>query len=149
MDSADGMDVSPPPRAVTSLTSVPGHKVELRSGRPASCECGGRQPGPSQDPLAPTRWREEHLRSAWPVLIGRLEGEAVEGWLTRIHDAHAEASEAELRAFDRDGGSQPIPPGGKYPTISPEYVEASDRVEVLQHQMDEVQELVLGRRPSR
>lgn len=139
----DTPDSSPPPRQVMPWTRVPGHHVVGRLR--AFCECGA-QPKDTDGTHDPDEWREEHLRDAWPILVPRVEGETLEAWMGRISDRLVEASAREQALFDRDGLGFPIPPGGQFPTISAEYEAASDRVEILQHQLDEVRTRVVGRR---
>ena len=57
----------PPPRAVEPWTRVVGHTVIDDDGR-QFCSCGWRR-------AAVDETVEDHLRSAWPVLVPRGEGE--------------------------------------------------------------------------
>lgn len=79
------------------------------------------------------------------MLVPRLPGEPLEAWMGRISEVFVAASEVELKRFEEDGGARPIPPGGTYPVMSREYMDASDRLAVLKHQLDDVQAKVLGR----
>src|ERR1700742_1681713 len=86
-----------PPRTLYEWTRVEGHEVAgVERGR-ARCVCGESQP--LHDLLQPQvgtvrreltvgeiakvratarAWRDEHLRTTWPILVPRLEGETVE-----------------------------------------------------------------------
>jgi hypothetical protein len=137
MNEFDGQDVSPPPRRVETWTHVPGHEVNARDSRISFCQCGAQQR--RDDELTAAAWRAAHLHEAWPVIVPRSPGEQLGAWMGRISEVLVAASQLELKLIEEDGGSRPIPPGGAYPVMSPEYMDASERVVVLQHQLDEVQ----------
>lgn len=137
MNEFDGQDVLPPPRRVEAWTNVPGHEVHASDGRTAFCQFGAQQR--RDDELTAAAWRAAHLHEAWPVLVPRSPGEQLGAWMGRISEVLVAASHLELKLFEEDGGSRPIPPGGAYPVMSRESMDASDRVVVLQHQLVEVQ----------
>lgn len=71
-------DVGPPPRAVNPSTRVQGHTPARSPSRPA-CSCGwlsGIHNG--------FQGIEEHLCTAWPVLVPRLPDELFDTWRRRI-----------------------------------------------------------------
>jgi hypothetical protein len=124
-----------PPRTVEAWTQVAGHIVVANQRLPF-CSCGDR--APNDWALSPREWRDEHLRGAWPVLVPKLDGESLEDWRSRLSDEYVKASAAEQELYDALGLGRSIPPGGAFPTITPEYADAGERVEVLQEQIEEV-----------
>lgn len=136
--------VSPPPRPIEAWTHVPGHEVIARPGRHTFCSCGAR----AREGEDAQVWRTTHLREAWPILVPRLDGETYAHWMERVSDAHAAAARTELGEFEANGGAREIAPGEPYPVISAAYEEASDRVLVLQHQLDEILPRVMRERGS-
>lgn len=135
MANAQAPDSGPPPRSVQPWTRVPGHQVISRIR--GFCQCGARQQ--ARDNANFDDWRIEHLGNAWPILVSRREAEDLESWMVRIADALLEAAAQEQEACRRDGLDEPVPPGGAFPVISEAHMSASDRVEVLEHQLQDVQ----------
>lgn len=133
----------PPPRQVFEWTRVPGHVTVHPDSRPSFCSCGARQS--AGDGRQPHEWREDHLHDAWPILVPRLDNEPYEEWMNRISIEHAEAAQVEQQIAEELGIYKPIPPGGRIPTLTNDYMRANDRVEVLQHQLDEVRRKIVGR----
>ena len=140
-------DETPPPRQVEPWTNVPGHEVIARPGRAAFCSCGQRQALDAGDVSASAvaAWRTEHLRTAWPVLVERVPGETLEDWMGRISREYVAASSVELDLAQAAGLADAVPPGGKFPLMTEEFMAASDRVEVVGHQLEEVRTKVLKR----
>jgi hypothetical protein len=132
-----------PPRQVYPWTQVPGHDTVHPDRRPSFCSCGARQA--ADDGLTGREWRAAHLQEAWPFLVPRLNGERYEDWMSRISTEHVAASLLEQQIGDELGLGKPIPEGGRFPVMTDEYMRAGDRVEVLQHQLDEVRAKVLQR----
>jgi hypothetical protein len=121
-----------PPRQVDVLTAVSGHNISKSNVRPASCECGARQP--ADWTATPTEWRETHLQEAWPE-VHRGDGETAEALLARLSDLYVAASMREQGIEEAQGLNRPIAPGGQYPVLSEESMAVSDLVEVIEHQM--------------
>lgn len=133
----------PPPRQVFEWTQVPGHTTVHPDRRPSFCSCGARQA--ASDGLRPREWRDAHLHEAWPILVSRLDREPYEEWMNRISIEHAGAARVEQQIAEELGIGKPIPPAGRIPTMTNDYMRASDRVEVLQRQLDEVRQKVRER----
>jgi hypothetical protein len=92
----------------------------------------------ADDGLRSREWRDAHLHDAWPILVPRLTGEPYEDWMHRISIEHVGAAQEEQQIAEADGLGDPIPPGARIPTMTNDFMRASDRVEVLQHQLDGV-----------
>ncbi|WP_460796833.1 hypothetical protein [Nocardioides pacificus] len=118
-----------PPRQVEPWTRVTGHVVV--ANRPqAFCSCGD---GAPRDWAGTGReWRDEHLRDAWPELVPQLESESADDWFSRVALAHGDALHA-LSDLPTLRDSQPIP------VITNEDMDADDRLQVLEHQLNTVQ----------
>jgi hypothetical protein len=129
--AADGV----PPRQVEAWTQVSGHVVIADRPR-AFCSCGERSPhdwgGTARE------WRQQHLRDAWPILVPRDGDEPYGDWLNRIALEHSKAVQVEDRIYSHLGLDRPVEPGQPFPVITAEYAAASERVEVLEHQMNAV-----------
>ena len=80
------------------------------------------------------------------MLVPRLEGETYALWMERVSDEYVTASRIESDEFEANGGSRGIAPGEPIPVISETYMNASDRVLVLQHQLDEILPLAVKER---
>jgi hypothetical protein len=78
-------------------------------------------------------WRDEHLRTSWPILVPRLEGETVEDHALRVHAELAEARAHRDRLDDEMDGS-----GEAIPVISEEQTDAGVRAAVLKNQYNEL-----------
>lgn len=132
----------PPPRQLALGSAVPGHDTVIqRRGahqHAGTCTCGWRSRLQTQ-PSAVISLVAAHLAGAWPVLVAREEQEADASLLERIREALT-AAEAELnRIVEADRLDKPVLAGEAFPVLSPEYMTATDRVEVLQHQLEELQ----------
>ena len=101
--------VNAPPRQVAPWTQVLGHSVSARSNGLAFCSCGEQQRRGTEQ--TPTEWVKAHLRDAWPVLVPRLRGEPLEGWMARISEDYVAACQVELMLAEDLGIGQPIPEG--------------------------------------
>lgn len=134
--------VGPPPRQVFEWTQVPGHVMVHPDRRPSFCGCGARQA--ADDERKPREWRAAHLHDSWPVLVPREENEPYAEWMNRISAAYVAASAVEQKVAEELGIGKPVPEGGRIPVMTDDYMRASDRVEVLQHQLDEVLPKVLA-----
>lgn len=77
-------------------------------------------------------------------MVPRRETESLENWMGRVAEELGEATDQESELERRDGLSEPIPPGGVIPAMSAAYMDASDRVEVLEHQMQAIQTRMLS-----
>lgn len=123
-----------PPRQVFEWTVVPGHDARVEQRQTdrvlvGSCGCGARESGVSG------RWREEHLANAWPVLVQQEPGESVESWRERLV-AELDQARAEDEVLSaRLGARMAVKPGEPYPVIEEADIAASQRVEVLEHQL--------------
>ena len=127
-------DVYAPPRQVYEWTVVPGHdpRVDQRQTDRVlvgSCTCGVRESGVSRG------WREEHLANAWPVLMPCEPGESTESWCERLVAELDEARAEDERLASALGARMAVKPGEPYPVITEADVAASQRVEVLEHQL--------------
>jgi hypothetical protein len=67
-----------------------------------------------------------------------VPGDDLESWHARVVEEHAKALERENQLYIDAGFDRPINPGDPYPVISDEYMEAGDRVAVLQHQLEDM-----------
>lgn len=136
------MDV--PPREVHPWTAVLGHVI-VRSGR-RFCSCGAwraqdRPPG-QQDAEA-----AEHLRTAWPDIAPTGPGEDLASWRQRLAREHRAALEERHRLEERDGAMRATREGEAFSVPGDELSAADNRVEILQHWLDEATERMAGRRP--
>lgn len=122
----------PPPRKIEPWTRVTGHQIISRRRPEAWCKCGFWRAATSDSSS------DEHLRTAWPVLVQKLDGETFEGHVGRVEKALAQAIHTEGELDIEAGIHEPIQPGHAFPTITPEMVAAGGRVDVLQHQLEEL-----------
>ncbi|MCD4533561.1 hypothetical protein LRP67_05655 [Nocardioides sp. cx-169] len=130
-------DVDAPPRQVYEWTVVPGHdpRVQRRQtdGRlVGSCTCDARESGVSRS------WPDEHLANAWPILVPREPGESVQSWRERLVTELDEARAKDEHLSSALGARMAVKPGEPYPAITDDDVAASQRVEVLEHQLAQV-----------
>lgn len=129
-------DEGAPPRTVYEWTTVIGHNVTITTGPPARCACGEQQHRAST--LRPHEWREEHVRTAWPILVDRLQEEPLGDWHRRLITVLEDAYRAVEELDERLGLGEPIRQGEPYPVADDESVAAYQRVLVLEHQLEEV-----------
>lgn len=127
-------DVYAPPRQVFEWTVVPGHEVRLlrRAAGGALvgvCSCGERESDASQG------WRAEHLQGAWPILVIREAHESIESWHERLLTVLAAARAEDERLSEDLAMRMGVEPGKSYPVVTETDVAASQRVEVLEHQL--------------
>lgn len=133
-------DTGPPPRHVEAWTRVVGHVPISDPARPF-CPCGWSAAG--QDPREAVR---QHLRDAWPVLVPRHDGETHEQWRERVAIRHAEALDARESAWEAHRMGRPLQPGQTIPTIPHDYAHADENVQVLEHQLDDLDARMRGER---
>lgn len=127
-------DAYAPPRQVYEWTVVPGHDPRIQRREAdgilvGSCTCGVRESGVSRG------WRDEHLANAWPVLIPREPGETVESWCERLVAELDEARAEDGRLSSALAARMAVKSGEAYPVIGEADIAASQRVEVLEHQL--------------
>ncbi len=125
-------EVGPPPRAVSPSTRVQGHSPACDASRPA-CSCGW-QSGIDNG----FQSIEEHLRTAWPVLVPRRPDELLDTWRGRVAARLDAATQERDDLWRKYNLGRPLQPGGATSTPSADYVAADELVQVLTWQLEEV-----------
>ncbi len=127
-----GAEQGPPPRQVEPRTRVVGHVV-VSGPRRTFCSCGW-----STTHEAAANAVTQHLRTAWPILVAKDDGETVADWRERLVAAHAEALETRELLWQQHRMGDPIQSGHPFPLIPEDWAEADERVQVLEHQLAEM-----------
>jgi len=128
-------EIGPPPRNVQPWTHVAGHEVIRRPPGRSFCSCGHwsyEGPGNHRAEV------DEHIRTAWPILVPRLAGETRSDWRNRVARAHEEALLVREGFINRDGLDQPTRPGASFPLLSVDFSNADDVVTVLEWQLKQI-----------
>lgn len=130
--AAGRAEVGPPPRAVSPSTRVQGHDPTRDASKPF-CSCGWQS-----GIVNGFQSVEEHLRTAWPVLVPRRPDELLDRWGERVAaqlDAAMRQRDALWRKYDL---GRPVQPGGAPLILSPDYVAADELVQALTRQLEEI-----------
>lgn len=130
--AAGRTEVGPPPRAVSPSTRVQGHNPARDASDPP-CSCGWRSSIANGFQSV-----DEHLRTAWPILIPRRAGEAVDSWRERVAAQLHAATQERDELWQKYDLGRPMQPGDTIPVLSADYVAADERVRVLSRQLEAI-----------
>jgi hypothetical protein len=126
-------EVGIPPRQVLRWTRVAGHVI-VRTERPPFCSCGWH----AEARAGADEAIDEHLREAWPILVPKKDGESPAAWRTRVALLHEEAIQASAALWAEHRMDDGIRPGGSIPEIPRDWAMADERVQALDHQLQEM-----------